>query len=439
VGSLLTVTEDDLDAALAGAVGLLDDGDLAGAMRQLRLVADRTPVEAVAPVVARAAELAGFADLRAAAQAVAGGRRDPQALYDFGYGCIEHGVAYLAVPALTAALRQAPDARGILLELVTAYEHEARHADAVRVLAEHDSVLEPWPDRYLLAFNALLDGDRERAERTFAELTPPADPDWLPAYQRIQRMLHRTRALAGVAPLDRRDLRGWHFALNGGVLGTLSPYGFDAGMTGRFAYLQDGYGTCLRGLHRLRTALAAAGRSPTSVSLLPDRSSAVLGLAAAQVLDLPAQPWTPDRRHTVVVAYDLTDVDPGLLAQLRDRPAGQLLAEHATCWTDPPAVAADFSTLLHQIVVAPWDPQLRADRHGAAPTRGPADERPVQALADEVLRASMEPDDGDGETPADPDEALAAFVRAVADRWASDDQPRDRLWSPGPVPSSRFT
>jgi hypothetical protein len=42
-----------------------------------------------------------------------------------------------------------------------------------------------------------------------------------------------------VTSLDRQDLRGWHYVLTGGVLGSLSPYGFDVGMTGRWAYVSD--------------------------------------------------------------------------------------------------------------------------------------------------------------------------------------------------------
>ncbi|MBO7941494.1 hypothetical protein JTP77_037185, partial [Streptomyces sp. S9] len=83
--------------------------------------------------------------------------------------------------------------------------------------------------------------------------------------------------------LDGTDLRGWQFVLGGTILGTLSPYGFDAGMAGRYAWLQDSPEQCLRGLLRLKAVLEAAGTRPASVSLLPDRGSRILGLAAAEV------------------------------------------------------------------------------------------------------------------------------------------------------------
>ncbi|MEV0411768.1 hypothetical protein AB0I68_13460 [Streptomyces sp. NPDC050448] len=43
---------------------------------------------------------------------------------------------------------------------------------------------------------------------------------------------------------------------------------------------------------------------------------------------------------------------------------------------------------------------------------------------------------GDGQTPADPDEALRSFTAAVAAGWLAG--PRDRVRSAGPVRSSRF-
>lgn len=52
-------------------------------------------------------------------------------------------------------------------------------------------------------------------------------------------MLRRTEGAAQAGPLDHRDLRGWHYALTGGYLAVLSPYGFDSSMTGRYAYLGD--------------------------------------------------------------------------------------------------------------------------------------------------------------------------------------------------------
>jgi hypothetical protein len=414
---------------------LVNAGDVSAVMRRLRFEAGQLPVAELARIVEQAARLAGFEDLQNASSALAAEPEDPQALYDFGYACIDRGASYAAVPALSAALSLVPDAPMILGELVVALEEMGRHADAVAVLGEREATLRDWPERYLLVFNAVMAGDLPLAFQQFGRLSMPEDTDWLPARERVRRMLDRAAIARDVTALDHQDLRGWHFVLTGGVLSTLSPYGFAAGMTGRWAYVGDTYGSCLRGLHRLRLILDAAGRVPQAVSLLPDRSSRILGLAAAEVLGLPAEPFAAARPDTVVVAYDLTEVDEEILAGLRDRAPGQVLYEQATCWTEPPAVPADVSTLLRQAGTEPWGEVLRATPDGDA-ERTPADERPAEQVAADIVRADAGPDEGDGETPPDPDEALTRFAAAVTGQWLSG--PRDRVPYSGPVPSSRF-
>ncbi|MFF6814052.1 hypothetical protein ACFZAG_29840 [Streptomyces sp. NPDC012403] len=114
--------------------------------------------------------------------------------------------------------------------------------------------------------------------------------------------------------------------------------------------------------------LAAGGVRPRSVSPLPDRGSRIPGLAAAGVLDLPAEPYEAGRQDTVVIAHDLgatadEEEGPRVREQLRHRAPGQVLHEHACCWTDPPAATAASVTLLHQSAVAPGPPAS-----GGAPT-----------------------------------------------------------------------
>ncbi|MGW5537335.1 tetratricopeptide repeat protein [Streptomyces sp. NPDC004009] len=418
----------------------LDSRDLPGALRHLRAAGEDQPLGEVALVAGRAAVAAGYDDLAQAAAALAAAPGRAQALYDFGFACVERGASYLAIPALREALRHSPGSLTVLRELVSAYEDEGRHREARDELARHEHALDEWPDRYLLVFNALMAGDPATARRQHALLRDPEDPRWHPARHRQNRMLARAADAERAGTLDPTDLRAWQYVIGGTVLGTLSPFGFAAGMTGRYAWLQDGPELCLRGLLRLRTLLAAAELRPRSVSLLPDHGSRVLGLAAAEILDLPAEPFTPGREDTVVVAYDLNalaghDGGPEVLEHLRERAQGQVLHEHASCWTDAPAVAADSVGLLHQSVVAPWAPQLRQGPDGRV-EQGPVDDRPATELAAVITGADPAADAGDGEGPADPDEAFAAFASAVRDTWLRGE--RSRLMSAGPVPSSRF-
>lgn len=429
------MSSDQLDAAAA----LVDAGDLAGALRTLRPVADQTPPAELAEVVGRAAAAAGFDDVAAAARNLIEQPDDPERLYAFGYGCIERGVHYLAVGALRRALEAAPQERNHLVRLVVAYERGERHAEAVEVLARYPDRIRRRPEGFQYVFNSLLAGDVARAERAYAELEPAAAGGAAEAGdERLRGMLARVAAARPVTPLDRTDLRGWHFVLGGGIVGHLSPFGWDAGMTGRYAYRQDSYAMCRYGLERLRLVLAAVGRTPFTVTVLPDRSSAILGTAAAELFGLPAVSWSAGRPDTLVVAYDLAHVDDKLLGELRDRRAGQVVAEHATNWVTAAPVAADYSTLFHQVNVAPWGERMMMTAPGEAPRVEAADGRPVAELAAEVVNAAPEPEEGDGASPPDPDRALTSFAAAVAAWWAPPSGRRDRLSSPGPVPSGRF-
>jgi hypothetical protein len=268
---------------------------------------------------------------------------------------------------------------------------------------------------------------------------------------RLSGMLGRVALLTGVelldepvpAPEDPRDtlgaadLRGWHFALNGGLLTTLSPYGADAGMNGRYAYLAETYASCHWALRRLAAVLEATGRRPPTVGLLQDRSSRILGIAAAEVLGVRAWDWRPQMEGALVVAYSLSDAAPHVLNGLSGAP-GQILVEHATNWTDPPPVAADLTTFLHQVVVPPWAARQLPAPNGEGWVDEPPDLRPEREIAAEILAAPAVPDPGDGSAPDDPDSAVVAFARRVARLWATGQGHRDRVWSPGPVRSSRF-
>ncbi|MEU5433635.1 hypothetical protein AB0G73_09685 [Streptomyces sp. NPDC020719] len=427
-------------AELVEACECLEAGDIPGALRLLRAGAETLPLGEVALVVERAAGTAGFDDLRKAAKKLAAAPESAQELYAFGYACVERGLSYLAVPALREALRLHPGALSVVRELVAAYEREGRHGEAVEVLARHESGLADWPDRYLLAYNAIMSGDLALANRHHALLPDPQDEMWIPTRDRQRRMLDRAAAAASVSPLDTHDLRGWQYVMGGTVLGTLSPFGFGAGMTGRYAWFQDSYDQCLQGLLRLKTLLDSAEVRPGSVSLLPDRGSRILGLAAADVLGLPSRPFEPGRQDTVVIAYDLNDLgetDQGaeILGQLLDRVPGQVLHEHASNWTDPPVVTADSVALLHQMTMAPWGEQLRQDEDGEV-AQAPADDRSAARIAAEIVGADPTPEEGDGETPADPDDRFAEFAAAVRGTWLRGD--RSGLNSSGPVPSSQF-
>ena len=435
----------DTDEGCERARGLVAAGDVPGVVRYLRADGGTLPVGEVAGLVAGLARLTGCGDLeRAAVAAADGGAEDAQALYDFGFACLDQGLAFLAVRPLERALELAPGAPAVLGELVDALEEDGQHVRAVAVLGEHEP-LTVWMHRFQYVYNALMAGRLDKAADGFRRLPVPEDERWVSAREKVRRMLARADVAGGVTPLDGRDLRGWHYVLTGGVLADLSPYGFDTGMTGRYCFLGDSGGGCAAALRRLGLVLGAAGAVPECVAVLPDRSSRILGLAAAAVLGLPATDFSPGRpaARSLVVAYDLNAAGPDAVAGLRRRAPGQVLFERATCWTDPPRVAADVSGLLGEHVLAPWDGQWqRLDDGNVGP--GPADDRPAEVLAAELAGTAPEQDEGDGSAPTDPDDGLRRFARAVADAGARE---RDGGWlggirewvaNAGPVTSSRF-
>jgi hypothetical protein len=234
--------------------------------------------------------------------------------------------------------------------------------------------------------------------------------------------------------LGQADLRGWHFTLNGGLLLRLSPFGPQEGMSGRFAYHQETPSGCRLVLERARAALTAAGRTGTSVALLPERSSRILALAAARLWRLPTVEWNPELTDVVVVAYDLRRLDVSVLRGLRTA-REQILFEHATCWTDPPMIAPDLSGVLHQISVAPWEPGLQVASDGESTVTTAADDRPEEVIAADLVAASTSEEDL---APGDAEEDLLAWAARAASLWAVGSENRDQLWSPGPVRSSRF-
>lgn len=415
---------------LPGAWKTLEAGDAPAAVRSLRDTADDLPTGDLAEFTAAVARSQGLDDLATASEALREQPDSAQACYDFGFECLEAGAPHLAVPALRAARRLAPAAAPALWELVSALEDQERHGDAVDELRAWSGDLPDWPGGYLLAYNALCSGDVDTAREVLDQLSTPADDSWDLAHDRIIRMVERAEtarargALDGQGGLDDQDLRGWQFALTGSLLGHLSPHGFDEGMNGRFAYLGDMYGPCLSGLRDLAAVLEATGQRPDAVMPLPDRSSRVLGLAAARVLDLPVVPVDPERSDALVVAYDLNDTEPGLLRDLAPRAPGQILFERASCWTSPPGVTADVVSVLHQQVVPPWGETFRMV--DGEVERLPADDSAEEELAERILAA--EPEERDPE--------LVPFAEAVADHWARG--PRLPVATSGPVRSSRF-
>ncbi len=431
------------DLTTASARRALDRGDPRTALNCLRwqFRAPDLPGNPVALAEA-AAVLAALClsfqdeDLGALARRVSERPSDVDALYQLGFALIDRQLHEIAAGVLERAHALAPDDPELLSELVGALEGEGRNDRAVAVLRECRQLLaQHFVCRYLLAFNTIMVGDLAAARSLLPDLRP-ADDQGRFMNRRLESMLRRADAIAGVASLDRQDLRGWHFVTTGGILLHLSPYGFDEGMNGRYAYTQDGESRIHQGLGRLHHAVEALALRPPRVLHTGDRESRALGLAVARLHGLPLEPL--DAGPGLVVTYDLAGVAPEALRLLATRRDGQSLFAHAACWTAPPPFVPDFATFLYQTNAAPWSEHLTLDPETKGAKTTPADDSPAEVLAERIVTADPFTDEL---ARRDHDEDLARFLaaaRPTLDLLATGER-RSPFWvGGGPVKSSRF-
>ena len=291
----------------------------------------------------------------------AGEAADAEALGAAGAFMVEQGFAALAVTVLGHALRLDPGDAALLAELVTAHEQLGDHKGAVRVIEDADErAREGFLPQYLLAFNALMSFDPQRARALAPQLRVTAADDaqrFMAA--RIEGMLSRLDALAGAGFTDppRHDLQVWHLVRTGGLLLDAEPTGTDH--DGRETRVEDTAARCRSAIERVAGLLDALGLTPPSILSVPNHSSRVLAHAAAQVLDLPAHLW-PQRPEApgLVVVYDIERLNAAVGEALAVHEQDQVLWSHAVRWTIDHRATPDIATFLHQEVVRPWHDEL---------------------------------------------------------------------------------
>ena len=428
------------DQQITRAREQLEGGDPQTAFASLRRIyrqpefAEQTPelVESLR-LFSEIAEALNLEQFAAIAERAADFPDEVQALYDLGYECLEHDLHWLSSCVLERAWARAPSSAGVLSELCAALDAGGRYEEALEYLKRSPiAVSNSFLLRYLLAFNTLMAGHPEDVPKLLERLGEPGDDNEEFLRARIEGMFSRWKTLGEVGDTD---LRGWHYVITGGVLLHVSPYGFEDGMNGRYAYTQDSYGRCRYGLERLRAVLQAWDVTPERVLSLSDRASQILAAAAGKLLELPVEPYAPDRPG-LVVAYDLGEVDPDTPAEVLEHQPGQILFAHASCWTQTPPCAPDLTTLLYQIGVAPWEAKTFFTDDG--PVKEPADEGSVDELAAKIVAAEIE--EAEDELPSDTQDKLEAFANQVREGASAfvEEGRRSPLWEGGPVTSSRF-
>lgn len=392
-------------------------------------------------ILARIVDVFEMADLSEALRAAGLRRDDPQALYDAGYALIEHGLHDIGATVLARANRIKPGSLSVIAELAAALENQSRYEECRALLAQWPQLLEEaFVLRYLLAFNTLLTGDVAGSRGLLEQLRPGDETSEVFMAEQLRGMVSRAEAVRPVTSLDDRDLRGWHFVLNGGFLLHISPYGLDEGMNGRYAYVQDSEDVCREGIEGVAEVLRVAGLKVGQVYSLAGRADAILAHAAARFLEAPVRPWQGGKTDPgLIVCYDLADLDDSILESFAEHRRGQILWAHAMSWTEPPTLAPDLVTFLYQFNSSPWGRRVIVDRDSGKAEEDLPRAGTVDQLAGEVL-----------DEPPDQDSArfmpgLTSLVRASlrvpppdgAGLFRSEGG-RRRQWKDSPVLSNRF-
>lgn len=296
--------------------------------------------------------------LASAVEAAVRRPRDAMALLEAALVVRRHGHRGLAAGLLARADRMMPGEPRIVTELALALADTRNHREAAACLLA-SGLAESVPlCRALLAMSTFMSGDVE-ATRTWSHvLVDSDDVDVAAAGGRLADMLARFDALIGSETASQAgDVAAWHAVLNGALLLHVPAEGYDAGMGGRYNLLFDEPALIREGIVRFAAVLDEAGIDVPRIFALPDRSSRVVAMAMGHLWDRPVATWPEAGTDEpgIVVGYDLRRVDEAVLSTLGRHRAGQALFTHATCWTTPPPIAPDATTLLHQRIVAPWD------------------------------------------------------------------------------------
>jgi hypothetical protein len=276
-----------------------------------------------------------------------------------------------------------------------------------------------------------MSGRLDVTRATLAQLAPDSG-ETTALRDTIHGICERADRVAGVCPLDARDLRGWHYVLTGGLVLHQSPYGFDDPMRGRYAWLADSLPRVATGLDRL--AQLVAPLAPPCVYAPPGRDHEIVAHAAGQRLGIPVAPWPAVGVPApgLIVMYDLADLPGTDVARLLQRRPGQIVFAHASPWTADSPLAPDVTTLLYQTIVPPWGAHAIVDPETREVSESAADERPNEVIARELAATP-----GLDATELATDEP-ARWEALVARVWPPDPGARSRLWAGGPVSSSRF-
>ena len=355
----------------------------------------------------------------------------PEALFDLGYRCYEQRIFGVGATFLARGHQMHPEEVSLLTELVSCLEGLGLYNEAYRYLKE--AAIDAPVCNYLLGSQALMSGRLEEAKAVLPRLQGVDNEDVVQMRDSLEATLRRAEALS-----PDLDVRGWHLALNGCLLLHMSPYGFDEGMNGRYAYVSDSDVLCKEGLQLLKAALETLDIEVPRVYRLPERSSQILAAAAAEYFSAELVDW-PGDGPGLIVAYDLDLLDPETVQSLYEERPGRILWSHASNWVDPYPWAPDITTFLYQANTTPWQAgRMQVDSEAEEITRSEEDLGSVEELAGRILDG----DDSACESHGGVDSLRALCLKSIPDDvkpgWMGGRAGRLHQRKGSPIPSNQF-
>lgn len=323
---------------------------------------------------------------------VAQNREHVAALRTVATEMTERNAPAVGATLLAQALRLAPQDDELRLQFCDVLFRCRKYSGAAALLRGTPLLERDLRAHYLFALNQMMIGRLERVEAILLKsrelASHQSDDEARIVVEFLEGLVERGRVVEDRTPLDERDLRGWHWVLNGAVLLHLSMVGREE-MNGRYAWIQDSYSLCRSGLESIGALMQQWGMQIPRVFGTADRGSSMLGHAAAQYFGVPFVEWSSESVDSpgLIVVYDLDEIDPALLESLSVHRPGQILWSHASSWFNPLPFAPDVTTFLYEVVEPPWRTRAVDPGDPSGPLQIVEDEGSPVDLAQKILVA----------------------------------------------------
>lgn len=430
----------DLTEACERANEALSNNDLNGALRLLEPWIAGTDISvtdeqwsATYELFSRITELKFGEDLGIVASALASEPSNPDRGYELGYTLIEHGRADLAIGVLSRAHHQVSGNARIVAELITALEIKGRHEEIAVVLARESELVDSTHHfAYLKAFNSIVLGELNEARQILPRLLNTTDETQIYMTKRIQGMLMRADVIEASQPLERSNLRGWHYVMTGGILLHIAPDNMAGRLRGGYGKTWDTDNRVLLGLSSLVAVCEVLDLTFPAILIPPDRNSQILGHALGALFQLPVEEWFGDSEAGIVTVYDVGELIPELRQPLKEHHPNQSLFVQSCSSLREHIVAPDLLTYFYEFNTSPWSSGISIENQYIEAVKGDPED-----VAERVLDSELS-----AEQLAEIDE-LKRFVSLLVDTDIPSDYKlaalrhtgqRERIWLYSPIP-----